>query len=93
VLIGGVGADRYVFGANSGADSIFGFSQGEGDKLDFGGQTLTSADDGQGGTLFTLSGGGTRGRRSGERERVVLRVGCCKHTKARVARAARAFAF
>jgi hypothetical protein len=85
VLIGGVGADRYVFGANSGADSIFGFSQGEGDKLDFGGQTLTSADDGQGGTLFTLSGGGTVDLAGVARASV--------NAKARVARAARAFAF
>jgi Ca2+-binding RTX toxin-like protein len=59
VLTGGLGADRYVFGANSGADLILGFSQAEGDKLNFGGQSYTATDDGQGGTLFTLSGGGT----------------------------------
>jgi Ca2+-binding RTX toxin-like protein len=58
-LVGGAGADRYVFGAGSGADLIIGFSATQGDKLDVQGQTYASADDGQGGTLLTLSGGGT----------------------------------
>jgi Ca2+-binding RTX toxin-like protein len=58
-LTGGIGADTYQFGANSGRDLVLGFSTGEGDKLDFGGQTFTTSDDGNGGTLFTLSGGGT----------------------------------
>lgn len=58
-LAGGVGADVYVFGANSGQDLILGFSQADGDKLSLGGQSYTLADDGQGGTLLTLSGGGT----------------------------------
>jgi len=58
-LVGGLGADRYVFGQESGADLILGFNQSQGDRLDFGGQTFTQADDGRGGTLFTLSGGGT----------------------------------
>jgi Ca2+-binding RTX toxin-like protein len=58
-LIGGPGADRYFFNLNNGRDLILGFSGAEGDKLDFGGQTYTAVDDGNGGTLFTLSGGGT----------------------------------
>jgi Ca2+-binding RTX toxin-like protein len=58
-LAGGIGADIYRFGGNSGADLILGFSSSEGDKLDFGGQTFTFSDDGNGGTRFTLSGGGS----------------------------------
>jgi Ca2+-binding RTX toxin-like protein len=58
-LTGGIGADTYQFGANSGRDLVLGFSTAQGDKLDFGGQTYTVSDDGNGGTLLTLSGGGT----------------------------------
>ena len=58
-LVGGLGADTFAFGLSSGADVINGFSSAEGDWLSFGGQTYTFSDDGRGGALFTLSGGGT----------------------------------
>lgn len=61
-MTGGAGADTYslwAYGINSGNDLILGFSQTEGDKIDFAGQTYTMGDDGNGGTLLTLSGGGT----------------------------------
>ena len=58
VLSGDLGADRYVFGLNSGGDLILGFNQAEGDRLDFRGQSYSFGDDGRGGTLFRLSGGG-----------------------------------
>lgn len=59
VLVGGLGADRFVFGAASGADLIVGFQADQGDKLVLGGQGYVTIDDGQRGTLFQLSGGGT----------------------------------
>ena len=59
VMIGGLGADRYFINITNGRDLILGFSAEEGDRLDFAGQTYTASDDGNGGTLFTLSGGGT----------------------------------
>ena len=59
VLSGDLGADRYLFGAGSGADLILGFSQGQGDRLDFAGQTYTLGSAGNGDALLSLSGGGT----------------------------------
>jgi Ca2+-binding RTX toxin-like protein len=58
-LSAGGGADRYVFNPGSGADLIFGFSVGEGDRLDRQGQTHTVGTAGSGFALITLSGGGT----------------------------------
>jgi Ca2+-binding RTX toxin-like protein len=60
MLIGGGDADRFVFTPGSGADLINDFDVEAGDKLVItGGQTFTISDDGIGGTLLKLSGGGT----------------------------------
>jgi Ca2+-binding RTX toxin-like protein len=59
VLTGGGGADRYVFAAGSGADQIFGFLFGEGDRLDLMGQTYTRSASGDGDAVLFLSGGGS----------------------------------
>jgi Ca2+-binding RTX toxin-like protein len=58
-LSGGAGADRYVFNTASGADLVFGFSIGEGDRLDIQGQGRTIGTAASGFALITLSGGGT----------------------------------
>ncbi|MGU3539562.1 M10 family metallopeptidase C-terminal domain-containing protein [Methylobacterium sp. A54F] len=59
VLSGDLGADRYVFDEDSGRDLILGFSQADGDRLDFQGQTYTVGTAADGNALLTLSGGGT----------------------------------
>ena len=59
VLSGDLGADRYVFGANAGADLVLGFNQGSGDRLDLTGQTYRTISDADGSAVLTLSGGGT----------------------------------
>ncbi|WP_373875419.1 hypothetical protein, partial [Methylobacterium trifolii] len=56
---GDLGADRYLFGRNSGVDLVLGFSQAQGDRLDFSGQTYALGSAANGDALFTLSGGGT----------------------------------
>jgi Ca2+-binding RTX toxin-like protein len=58
-MAGGTGADRYAFNPGSGADLIFGFNVGEGDRLDLQGQTRSVGTAGSGFALITLSGGGT----------------------------------
>jgi Ca2+-binding RTX toxin-like protein len=58
-LSGGAGADRYVFLTGSGADLVFGFNFGEGDRLDIQGQTFSTSQAASGFALVTLSGGGT----------------------------------
>jgi serralysin len=59
VLIGGLGADTFVFRPGHGADLIFGFDVDQGDRLSLSGQSYQLGDDGHGGTLVLLSGGGT----------------------------------
>ncbi|MGU3539536.1 CAP domain-containing protein [Methylobacterium sp. A54F] len=59
VLSGDLGADRYVFGQNSGRDLVLGFSQAQGDRLALGGQAFQVGATASGNTLLTLSGGGT----------------------------------
>lgn len=58
VLQGGAGANRYVFGQNSGLDLVLGFNQAQGDRIDLQGQsyTLVTRDDGS--AQLNLSGGG-----------------------------------
>ncbi len=58
ILVGGLGSDVFRFAANSGNDIIVDYSQAEGDRLDFQGQTYT-VQDVDGSAVFTLSGGGT----------------------------------
>lgn len=71
VLQGGLGADRYVFASASGADTISGFSSGEGDVIavsaNLNGSGIASVDDllallfvdGQGNAMLRLGGGHT----------------------------------
>jgi Ca2+-binding RTX toxin-like protein len=56
ILYGNEGADRLVFGANNGADRVFGFSQAEGDRLALGNASYSVAD-GANGAIISYSGG------------------------------------
>ena len=67
VLIGGLGADTFVFRPGHGADLIFGFDVDQGDRLSLSGQSYQLGDDGHGGTLVLLSGGGSAVADPGER--------------------------
>ncbi len=57
-LWGGLGADQFAFAAGSGADTISGFNQAEGDRLALQGQTYTTSNVG-GNVVLALSGGGS----------------------------------
>ncbi|GJE58618.1 hypothetical protein MPOCJGCO_0700 [Methylobacterium trifolii] len=59
VLSGDLGADRYVFGPNSGADLILGFDRADGDRIDLQGQSYALGTAPDGNALLVLSGGGT----------------------------------
>ena len=64
LLTGGSGADTFGFslpnsGIASGNDTITDFNVGEGDRLLITGQSYAVASNGAGGTLLTLSSGGT----------------------------------
>ncbi len=59
ILVGGLGADRYVLGANSGRDLILGFNQADGDRIVLSGQACTVASTQNGDARLTLSSGGT----------------------------------
>lgn len=59
LLYGNEGADLFIFGGNSGADIVQGFSASEGDRLDLQGQTYVLSENSQGSAILTLSGGGS----------------------------------
>jgi len=61
VLIGGEGPDLYLIGFREGHDSIFGFSEAQGDRLVFTDDTsvVSTAVDAAGNTILTLHGAGT----------------------------------
>src|SRR3546814_14910695 len=58
-MSGGTGADVFVIGG--GDDSILGFSEAEGDRLQYQGEAelLSTSTDAAGNTVLTLRGGGT----------------------------------
>ena len=58
-LTGNAGADLFVFGTNSGADIVQGFSFAEGDRLNLQGQSFTQGTAADGSIVLTLSGGGS----------------------------------
>ena len=58
-LTGNAGADLFVFGTNSGADIVQGFSFAEGDRLNLQGQSFTQGTAADGSVVLTLSGGGS----------------------------------
>lgn len=58
-ILGGLGADTFSFRTGDGNDVIPDFSAAQGDKIDLQGQGYSFAGDGKGGTMLTLSGGGT----------------------------------
>ena len=57
--MGGLGANRFLFGQNAGNDLIVGFNASGGDRIDLQDQGESVGTGADGAALITLSGGGT----------------------------------